>query len=64
MLTQEEEREIVVTCQVLADMGFPLTKVYVEVVVCDYLQGQEGRNSSFGSSGLPGRSWWEGFCKR
>ena len=33
LLTSEEEWEIVVTCQVLAEMGFPLTKDYVEVVV-------------------------------
>ena len=28
VLTVDEEREIVITCQVLAEMGFPLTKVY------------------------------------
>lgn len=64
MLSQEEEREIVITCQVLADMGFPLTKDNVEVVVRDYLRGQEGRGRAFGSSGVPGRSWWEGFLSR
>ena len=63
LLTSEEEREIVVTCQVLAEMGFPLTKDYVEVVVRDYLQGQ-GRSTALGSSGIPGRSWWEGFFSR
>lgn len=63
VLTLDEEREIVVTCQVLAEMGFPLTRGYVEVVVRDYLQS-EGRGSAFGSSGLPGRSWWEGLLSR
>ena len=63
VLTREEEREIVVTCQVLSEMGFPLTKDYVEVVVRDYLKN-ESRSSVFGSSGLPGRSWWEGFLSR
>ena len=60
VLTHDEEREIVVTCQVLSEMGFPLTKAYVKVVVRDYLKSEGG----FGSSGLPGRSWWEGFSSR
>ena len=30
-----EERESVMTCEILAEMGFPLTKAYVEVVVRD-----------------------------
>lgn len=64
VLSKEEEREIVLTCQVLAEMGFPLSKDYVEVVVRDYLRGQEGRGRSFGVSGIPGRSWWEGFLSR
>ena len=64
MLSQEEEREIVIMCQVLADMGFPLCKEYVEVVVRDYLHGLEGRGRTFGVNGLPGRSWWEGFMSR
>lgn len=60
VLTREEEREIVVTCQVLAEMGFPLTKAYVEVMVRDCLISQ-GRVSVFSSAGIPGRPWWEGF---
>lgn len=51
------------TCQVLAEMGFLLTKDYVEVVVRDYLKN-ESHSSVFGSSGLPGRSWWEGFLSQ
>ena len=35
VLTSEEERESVRTCEILAEMGFPLTKAYVEVVVRD-----------------------------
>lgn len=42
------------------DMGFLLTEDYVKVAVHDYLHGQ-GWGSTFGSSGLPGWSWWEGF---
>ena len=64
ILTRCEEREIVLTCQILAEMGFPLTKDYVEVIVRDYLRSQEARSSAFGSSGLPGQSWWEGFLSR
>ena len=64
ILTRDEEHEIVLTCQILAEMGFPLTKDYVEVVVRDYLSSQEGRSGAFGSTGLPGRSWWEGFLSR
>ena len=64
VLTQEEESEIVLTCQVLAGMGFPLTKDYVEVVVRDYLKEHPDRINSFGTSGLPGHSWWEGFFSR
>ena len=60
ILSPAEEQEIVITCQVLAKMGFPLTKDYVAVVVRDYLQA-EGRNCLFSGDGLPGRSWWEGF---
>ena len=64
ILTRDEEHEIVLTWQILAEMGFPLTKDYVEVVVRDYLSSQEGRSGAFGSTGLPGRSWWEGFLSR
>ena len=46
VLTSEEEREIVVTCQILAEMGFQLTKGDVEVVVRDYLKNQD-RCSAF-----------------
>ena len=63
VLTVDEEREIVVTCQVLAEMGFPLTKAYIEVVVRDYLKNQDC-TSLFGPSGVPGRSWWEEFMVR
>ena len=58
----EEERKIVLTCQVLTDMGFPLTRGYVEVVVRDYLKSQN--HCLFGPSGVPGRSWWERFMAR
>lgn len=60
VLTRDEECEIVLTCHILVEMGIPLTKGYVEVVVTDYLKNQN-RTSSFGPSGVPGRSWWEKF---
>ena len=56
VLTRDEEREIVLTCQILAEMGFSLTKGYVEVVVRDYLKNNS-RSNSFGASGIPGQSW-------
>jgi len=52
--------EIVLTYQILAEMGFSLTKGYVEVSVTDYLKNQNC-TSSFGLNGVPGWSWWKGF---
>jgi len=60
VFTRDEERKIVLTCQILAEMGFLLTKRYFEVVVTDYLKNQN-HTSSFRPSGVPGRSWWEVF---
>lgn len=52
MLTYSEEGEIAVTCTVLADMGFSLTKELVEVVVSDYLK--ENSISNPFTNGTPG----------
>ena len=38
VLAPSEEQEIVISCQVLAEMGFGLTKDLVEVVVMDYIK--------------------------
>ena len=54
VLTKDEECEIILTCQILAEIEFPLTKEYVEVVVRDYMK-EQNRSSSFGPSEIPGR---------
>ena len=58
-----EEAEIVITCQVLAELGFPLNKDYVNAVIHEYLI-QEGKPNPFGKSGIPGKDWWFNFFKR
>jgi len=63
VLSHAEESEIVIGCQVLAEMGFPLDKAYVSAIVGDYLK-QQGKPNAFGESGLPGRNWWDGFLRR
>ena len=63
VLSDIEEAEIVITCQTLAEMGFPLNKDYVDVVVKGYLK-QIGRPNPFGEDGIPGYSWWKGFLIR
>ena len=63
VLSHAEESEIVISCQVLAEMGFPLDKAYVSAVVSDYLK-QQGKHSPFGELGIPGRKWWNGFLSR
>ena len=63
VLTKEEEKEIVITLQVLQEMGFELTKELVGIVICDYLNDQPGHPNPF-SSGVPGEDWWQRFHKR
>ena len=60
--TKEEEKEIVVTLQVLQEMGFGLTKELVGIIISDYLNDQPGRPNPF-SSGVPGEDWWQHFLK-
>ena len=62
VLTRSEEREIAVTCMVLGDMGFGLTKALVDVVVHRYLL-ERGIANPF-TNGIPGRDWWQRFLKR
>ena len=38
VLSPREEQEIVLSCQVLTEMGFGLTKELVEVIVVDYIR--------------------------
>ena len=63
VMTPREEQEIVLTCQVLADMGFGLTKELIEVVVLDYIKENNIKVPSF-TGGIPGKDWWQRFFKR
>ena len=51
-----------VTCQVLQELGFGLTRDTVTKVISDFLK-VSGRESPF-RGGLPGPDWWEGFMKQ
>ena len=61
-MTEAEEKEIVVTCQILQELGYGLTRGIVTRVVHDYLQDQK-RESPFRDS-APGADWWAGFMGR
>ena len=63
VLTEAEEKEVVVILQVLQEMGFGLTKQLTGVVIQDYLKDQPHRPNPF-CCGLPGKDWWNGFLKR
>lgn len=58
ILTRAEEKEIVVSAQVLQEIGFGLTKDLVGVVVRNYLKDQPFRPR------VPGQDWWQCFLKR
>ena len=62
VLTYDEEKEIVATCQAMQDLGFGLTREMLAQVVSDYLQAI-GRPNSF-HKGVPGPDWWALFLKR
>ena len=62
VLTTEEEKEIERACVALQDMGFPLTKEFVSIVIRDFLK-ERGRNVQF-KGGIPGYDWWLGFFRR
>ena len=62
VLTTAEEKEVVASCQVLQELGFPLTKDHVSTALGDYLK-ERGRDSRF-PNGIPGYDWWVGFFKR
>ena len=62
VLTAAEEEEIVITCQVLQELGYGLTREIVTRVVHDFLKDQK-RVSPF-TDGVPGADWWVGFLAR
>ena len=61
-LTYAEEREIVQSCIVLQEMGFPIDKATLVSVVEDYLKEIQ-RDNPF-TCGTPGPDWSAGFMKR
>ena len=61
-LTDAEEKEIAIACQVLQQFGFPLTTDIVGVIVSEYLTTC-GRKNPFKDS-TPGYDWWCGFLRR
>ena len=62
VLSPWEEKEIVVSLQVLQEMGFPLTRELAAGVIRDYLKDQ-GIPNPFADD-TPGNNWWEGFLRR
>ena len=62
VFTADEEKEIERVCQVMQEMGFPLSKEFVSVALGEYLE-LTGRQEEF-KHGLPGYDWWTGFLKR
>ena len=62
VLTEEEEKSIVRSCQELAQSGFGLDRIMVGRVVRDYLAAQKRENPF--KEGVPGKKWWQGFLKR
>ena len=58
----EIEKEVVESCYALQELGFPMTKEMVGVIIHDYLE-ETGTPSPF-INNTPGRSWWECFLKR
>ena len=62
MLSREEERDVVLTCISLQELGFGLTRATVGRVIKDYLLSN-GRLNPF-RQGIPGYDWWQGFLRR
>lgn len=62
ILTPQEEKELVVTCQVLQSMGFEVTREIVGMVVQDYLHDPPEQGRHFGGN-APGFDWWQGFLR-
>ena len=62
VLTVEEEREIELTCQLFAELGYGITKPDVLNVVAEYCSYHQ-KSTPF-HDGRPGEDWWDGFLKR
>ena len=62
ILTKVEEKEIVVTLQVLQEIGFGVTKELAGLVIRDYLKDHPLRPNPF-NNGIPGKYWWRSFLK-
>ena len=62
ILTPDEEKEIERVCQVMQELGFPLTKEFVSVALRDYL-AETGRHKKL-KDGMPTYDWWWEFFKR
>lgn len=62
VLSTQEEKEIVVSCEVLQQFGFPLTKDMVGIIVRDFLKANNRKNPFKDS--MPQYDWWRGFLKR
>lgn len=62
VLSRDVEREIVLACTTLAEMGYGVTRDLVEHIVSQYLLDNDIPNPFVG--GAPGRDWWERFRKR
>lgn len=50
------------TCQVLQELGYGLTRSIVNDIVCHFLKDQKKENPF--KDGIPGYDWWEGFLGR
>jgi hypothetical protein len=61
-LTQSQEEEIVLTCQLFAEWGFGLTKQDIINVVAEYFTATRTPNCF--KDGVPGDDWWLLFRKR
>lgn len=59
---RRKAREIVMTCQVLQELGYGLTRSIVNDIVCHFLKDQKRENPF--KDGIPGYDWWEGFLGR
>ena len=62
VLSYCEEQEIVLTCQVLSEMGFGVTRELIGVVISDYIR--ENSIATPFANGMPGKDWWQRFLKR
>ena len=63
ILSPVEEKEIVITLQMLQEIGFGMTKELVRVVIHDHLKDQPTRPNPF-QHGVLGKDWWRLFLKR